>query len=291
MQAQLVTLVIAKAAGPGPDRDRKRQFADVMNPSGAADRQDLGLWQTRHPGGAFAQLRHGAGMADAVRHPHVDHVRHHKAGGIDLGPRHLAFLGVEGAHHLGFRRAVKTGHKLCVPGQECRGKRRIIGAALAPADQGGGLNQPEGIGQQDGVLRQGHDPHRQGDVGAGAPMRQALAVPAFVQLAKATADGFRQAKAVRDAFGHLAMARQDGTAGTGRLQEALHQRQGRRLHRCPRRPPHQSLDHKGQHFGRAAIVDQRKVAAEGIFVAQKGAHQMAVGVAADIAQQRLIEDR
>ncbi len=246
VQAQLVTLVFRKTAGPGPCGDRQHQFANVMHPSCPADRHDLALRQPHQPGRAFSKLCNRPGMTDAVGHAHVNHVGDHKTGRVDLDPRHLGRGGVERAYSVRFGRAIKAGQQVSRPGKESIDQYWIIGTAPALADQNRRLVHTERVLQQDRVLRQCHDPHWHGDRRTLQTRRQAAPIPAFVKLAEATADRFGQAKARRDALGHFAMPGKDRPTGSRRLHQTMHKRQSRRLHRGSGSAPLQALITSGR---------------------------------------------
>ena len=105
---------------------------------------------------------------------------------------------------------------------------RFVWAIGATGDDFGHRLDADGIAERDGILRQRDQAHGRQDILAAQPTRQALAVPAFVDLPEIAPDLLGQAKPLADPLRDLAMRRQHRASH----RERLRQRRPRSPARC-----------------------------------------------------------
>ena len=146
------------------------------------------------------------------------------------------------------------------------------------------------IVQRDRVLRHRHHPDRKFHRIAGKTARQPFAVPALVDLAEIFTDLLRQADPFGDPLRDLTVTGQNRDVDLWPLGEAaldlLCQFLRRRAGKLSCNGPDKDFDE----FGSVAHVDVMKLAAQGDLVAPGVRQQMRVGIASDVAQQRLMKD-
>ena len=144
--------------------------------------------------------------------------------------------------------------------------------------------------KRNGILRHRHDADRKLYRVAREAPRQSFAVPAFVDLAQTFADVLRQADALRDPLRNLAVSGQDRDVHLRTFgQAALHrlfQLFGRRAGKFSL----QGADHEFDEFRPVAHIDVMELAAQRDLVAPVRRQEVRIGIAADVAQQRLVID-
>ena len=122
------------------------------------------------------------------------------------------------------------------------------------------------------------------------PRGNPLSVPALVELAEIFADLVRKTDPLRDPLRHLAVAGQNGNAhlhGLGKAPlDRLGQFRGRRVGEGAR----DGADDRLGELRLVADVDALKVPAQRDLVAERRRQQVGVGIAADVAKQRLVID-
>ena len=173
-------------------------------------------------------------------------------------------------------------------GRDQTRKIRLVGAVGAAGDDvrhGLGTN---GIAQRDDILRQRDQAYRGQDLIATQPARQALAVPAFIDLAEVTPDLFGQAEPLADPLSDLAMRREDRPNDRGRLGEPRFDRLLLRHWLEVVVEPLESLDEDPSQLRAIAHVEPDEVLAQCNLVTEETRQEIGVGVAADVAQHRLM---
>jgi len=257
---------------------------------GPADRGDVIGRQAGLARRAGRELGNAAGVPDRIRRFEIGEIGHRAARGVELrltqvrprpwlDPKH----GIPGrlAGQIGHERGSVLAEPLCDP--------RVVGAACAFAgDRDRRLEAAQPL-KRHRILREGDNPHRRCDRLA-LERGHALAIPARIQLPQRVDDRRLEAHALGQALGHLAVAAEEITDGGSCGQEPAHHRLGHPEGRYAGVGLANVARHHPQHLGRLAVVDHDDLAAERDLVADDRREHVGLGVAADIAQQRLVVD-
>jgi hypothetical protein len=117
-----------------------------------------------------------------------------------------------------------------------------------------------------------------------------MSVPALVELAEALADFLGKADALRDPLGDFAMAGKNGNARLQRLANTALDGCGELRERRVREGAGDGANDRLGEFRMVAEIDAGKIPSKRDLVADCRSQQMGVGIASDIAKQRLVID-
>ena len=146
------------------------------------------------------------------------------------------------------------------------------------------------VAQRDGILRERDEPDLERHRLARKTARQTLSIPSLIDLAEAFSDFLWQADALRDPLRDLAVSGQDGNVHPGRFRQATLHGLCQLLRRRAGELPCQRANEDADELVPVADVDVVELSAKNDFVAPGLREKVCVGIASDVAQQRLMID-
>jgi hypothetical protein len=231
-------------------------------------------------------------MAAGERCLQVGKVGEHAARLIELGFRErLPGLRLQGEHCIPGRRRFK---RFNIDEQIARVRDdeihqpRVVCLAASLADDRERICGAVGGVEQHQILRERHDPHRQGNRLPGQPARQSVTVPALEKRPEVGRHSRTKAETYRDSLRYLAMAGDDGRRGRARARNQPHAAGDQQRQRRAGVGALRGTQDDPTALEQTPAVDGRHVAPKFHLVTEECCDNVSLCVTSNVAQQRRI---